>query len=1322
LNPALPPPPRRRWRRILLAAVATLAAVVLLLVVGAGLALRSARVRHYLLAQANARASAALGAPVTIGDFALQLTGLRPSFAVDLARVEVAGAAPFAQPPLLRADRIHVAVSITSLLHLQWQLTDLELDHPVIHLQVDARGRTNLPRGGGGGGGTNVFRLGVRRVVLRQGELVYNGRPQALAADLRQFQFLAQFVPAPQRYSGSLRYRQGVIQWQRLRPFAHDLDLGFSATPAGLDLAPLRLASDGTRLQATLQLRDYAAPRIIAHYQLSLELALLQRLLRQPAIPTGSVSVAGEAHYAAGVLTAAGQFSSLRLAAAAAGLAAPVAGLRGAFQLARGDLQVSDIRATALGGAVQAALAIHDLFGAASARLQAHLRGAALDQIARLPLRAQTAATTLGQLGVSGQLDAASTMRWHGGFDDFALDATAQLAAGLAVPGQPTLPLQGSLQARYAADQFTLQASSLATPRSSVTAAGTLGARSTLAVQLRSRDLAELEQVADRVATALGHAPLPALGLSGAGTFTGAVSGDLAAPQARGQLALAPFAIRGTSWRRLAVAVSASPDHLQLAQGVLQGSPASRLDFAANFGLDHWAFHPTSPLQFSLTVNRLPLDRLAPLVGRPLPLTGSLQAKLALHGSLRAPAGQGSASLADARLAYDGVHETLTAANVTFKGTAQAINATLSATLPAGALHASGTYFPARRAYQAQFQVNELELARLQTLARRLPLRGAITLAGTGAGTLADPGFELTLSAPSLRVQDQTISVLHLQAQLAHHFVHAQLAATALNTPMQGQAALALRGALSVTASLDAPAVPLGPQLAAYAPALAPHLTGQTAVHATLQGPLRQLDQLQAHIELPTLELRSGANLQLAAATPIHLDLARGVATLQPTHLRGTDTDLQIAGSMPLRQPDRLQVDAQGTLNVKLLQLWQPAAAGQAQLQLHAAGPLSQPTLGGQIALAGVSLAPSGWPVGLQNGQGLLRLSSDRLQIVRFAANVGGGSLAATGGLALQPALRFDLALALRDVRLLYPDTVRETLAADLTLAGTPAAAQLGGRVRLENVSVTPQFDFAQFIAQLSSATTVAAGPGSFAQNLALNLAVTTPNQISTATRDFSLEAGARVTVRGTAAEPVVLGRVDLASGDLIFRGNRYVIQGGSLDFVNPRRTQPVVNITADTTIQQYDLHLRFQGPAENLHTTYTSDPALPPADIINLLAFGQTTEVAAANPAPGNLGAENLIASAVSSQITDRVQKIVGISQLSVDPVLGGNQQNTGARVTLQQRVTGSLFVTLSTDVTSTQRNVIEIQYRLSPRVSLTAVRDQNGGFNLSTRFKKVW
>ena len=79
-------------------------------------------------------------------------------------------------------------------------------------------------------------------------------------------------------------------------------------------------------------------------------------------------------------------------------------------------------------------------------------------------------------------------------------------------------------------------------------------------------------------------------------------------------------------------------------------------------------------------------------------------------------------------------------------------------------------------------------------------------------------------------------------------------------------------------------------------------------------------------------------------------------------------------------------------------------------------------------------------------------------------------------------------------------------------------------------------------------------------------------------------------------------------------------------------------------------------------------------------------------------------MASQVSSQVTSRLQKALGVSQISVDPQLGatnGNQQQ-GARMTVRQRVTSKLYVTFSTDVTTTQFSAVQMQYQINRKWSV--------------------
>src|SRR5260370_618934 len=79
------------------------------------------------------------------------------------------------------------------------------------------------------------------------------------------------------------------------------------------------------------------------------------------------------------------------------------------------------------------------------------------------------------------------------------------------------------------------------------------------------------------------------------------------------------------------------------------------------------------------------------------------------------------------------------------------------------------------------------------------------------------------------------------------------------------------------------------------------------------------------------------------------------------------------------------------------------------------------------------------------------------------------------------------------------------------------------------------------------------------------------------------LQADANPRVRGTWEHPILLGHIHILSGDLYFAGNRYRVTRGDLNFSNPFRLDPVLNVEATTTIQQYEITLNFNGPASKL-------------------------------------------------------------------------------------------------------------------------------------------
>jgi translocation and assembly module TamB len=525
---------------------------------------------------------------------------------------------------------------------------------------------------------------------------------------------------------------------------------------------------------------------------------------------------------------------------------------------------------------------------------------------------------------------------------------------------------------------------------------------------------------------------------------------------------------------------------------------------------------------------------------------------------------------------------------------------------------------------------------------------------------------------------------------------------------------------------LDSGKIDFQPLVALYAPAQAADLSGQTELHATLRGPLADKNRVEAHLEIPNLDVHY-KQFQLAAAKPIIADYKNGTATLQPTSIRGTGTSIDAQAVVPVTTPKAASFLVKGNVDLGIAQMIVPDITSSGQLQFDIDSKRYGPgaNLNGQIKIVNANLHTVDSPVGLDHVNGAINVTQTRLEISRFEGQMGGGTINATGAVAYRPGIQFHLGLSANNIRMRYPEGVRAILASNLALTGNTQESQLTGQVKIQRVSFTPDFDLSTFTSQFSEGGSSDSGtPGSFTQGMKLNIAVQSTSQMNLVSSQVSIKGDANLRVVGTAADPVILGRTNLTGGEFFLAGNRYEVQHGTIDFLNPVRTEPVLNIQVKTRIDEYNINLALSGPVERLQTTYTSDPALPPVDIINLIATGKTVESAAANPSPSPtsaLGAQSLLASGISSQVSGKIAKLAGVSQLQIDPGLGtDNGQNPGARIAIQQRVTSNLLVTYATDVTATQRQAIQIEYKFNPKWSVSGTRNQNGGFGVDGRYRK--
>jgi len=1334
-----PPPQRHRLRRFFLWTGGTIAGLMAIMAIALTVLLDSQRFHTCLLAKVNARATQSLNAQVHLGNFALHFSPL----GLDVYGVVVHGASPYSNPPLLELQHAHVGIGIASLIHRKWYLTDVRLDHPVVRIFFDRNGRSNIPRPkpSNSRSTTTIWDLGIRHAVLDRGEVYYNAQAAPVSADLHDVEFRAAYDVAQTKYAGTLQYNDGRVVFAAYRPFIHNFNAAFDATPSAFDLLHARISSGATQVNLVAAATNFGAPHVQGTYDIAIDGAQMAQILRNASVPSGMVRLRGSATWqqvpnvpALETISLSGDLSSRQLVVRTPSLRAAIDGIAAHYSLAHGDAVLQDFRAGILGGEVTAHGSMKQIGGnAPHSDFSASLRNISLAQADRL-----APPGTRQPVSLSGVLNADAHATWGQTLKDLAarVDSTIHGSAArrhpvsgtVATAGPPAalgpIPVDSVIHAVYtgASQQLTLANSFVRLPQTSLDLNGTVGNRSHLFIALQARDLREVAAVEEMFSTpSPGKPQTQPLDLAGAATFTGSVTGSTSNPRLTGQLAASNLRVDGTAWKVFRAGVDASSSQAQLINADLEPAPRGSIRINAHVGLRKWVFSATSPAQIDLDASDLDLASLMKFAGQGIPVTGTLNTQVTLHGSENNPVGYGSLSLTRAS-AYN---ERINSIQIKFNGTGDEAQAHLSLRLPAGAVQSSVTVWPKEQRYNAQLASTGVAIEKLATVQSwNLGAAGTVAIQASGQGTFDNPQLTASIRIPSLSVKGQQVADIRLDANVANHVADATLTSAAIHTNIQAQARVNLTGDYLTDATLDTGNIPLQPILAIFSPENSSSLSGATELHATLHGPVKKMAALEAHVTIPYLNVSWNNKIQLAAAAPIRADFQNGVLTLGKSAVKGTDTNLEFQGSVPVNSNGPMSLLLRGSVNLQLAQLFDPDVHSSGELRFNIdSHRMSAGAIGGEIDLVNVNYAAASLPVGLRNGNGVLKLTSDRVNIQTFRGTVGGGEVSASGGVQYRPSMQFDLALAARDIRMLYPEGMRENIDADIRMAGSTDNALLSGTVNLANVSFTPAFDLSSFAGQFSSGVAPPAS-GAMSQNIHLNLAVHSSNDVTLVSRELSVNGSANLQVRGTADNPVILGRADLTDGDIIVNGDRFVLTGATIQFVNPTETQPVVNATITTSIQQYNISMRFRGPTDHLQTQYTSDPALPEVDIIHLLAFGNTTEAAANQPAtPANQMAESLVADQVSSQITSRVARVAGISQLSISPVLGNaqNNQQAGANITLQQRVTGNLFVTFS-DNTAEGTQTVQGEYRVSPRVSVSATRDPNGGFAADLLIKKEY
>ena len=978
----------------------------------------------------------------------------------------------------------------------------------------------------------------------------------------------------------------------------------------------------------------------------------------------------------------------------------------------------------------------------------------------RIPLRTLmdiAAPERTGDLGFDTAMSGPVTAEWSGPATDIAntvnVDGNLRFAPTGVRPRRAAanIPVRGEavLAYRGATQMVNLQRVSLQTLASSISASGTLGLNhgnpvTNMKLDVQARDLGEYDQLLQTLGFAAngkkGSAALPVV-LHGTMEFNGTAHGAVRALDVKGHLQASDLELKlGTQadvlidsvvadaeYTPSGVSVASSTIKRQSAVLTLSGAFQPRAEMRRGRVVSYvWDDGTTVDAKVQLT-NAQVTDvlQLAGQQGK-VDLTGSMNANLHAAGTIRSLSGAGQVSLTNG-VAYGEPYESAVV-NATVQGKQVEVGSAVLR-LHGMQVTGSGGYNLATERLHGHLEGNHLQLSKFALVQKEhLDADGVLSLRVDANGTLQQPGLTADVGLTQLSYGGQQLGQLSANLRSQGSTVFYTVNSTLVSAGLQAQGQTSIEGNYDTQARMTLTGLDIGKVMAIVKPGGT--LKAHSAINGTvtISGPVKTPRALVANAELAPVDV-TVQGYELKADTPLRVGLRNGVATMEEVHISGLDTDLRAGGTAELlgvTDPNggQINIRSNGTANVALLQTFDPAvtSSGTVRFQVLAGGRLKNPELTGNVDFDKVNLAIESIPNGLSNLTGRLVFNEDRLEVQNLTATTGGGQLKLGGFLTYRNGVYADLSATAEATRLrLYG--LSATANTTLRLQGGIDNMLLSGNVLLTRFGVGPDVDFAAFAG--AGGVSAPPDPSSITNNIRMDIHIQSSPQLDFQNSYAKLAGMVDLTVRGTIAEPSVLGRIQITEGSATFAGTKYQVQRGTIYFANPVRIDPIIDIDVTARVENYDITISLNGTTTNLKPTYRSEPPLSETDIFALLALGRTQEEAQIyseqqTQAGTDPTTNALLSGALNATVSSRVSKLFGGGSVKIDPSYVGTLGTASPRITVQQQLTQQLSVTFATNVNSSSQQLISVQYALKQNQSIVATRDETGVFSIVYKLRK--
>lgn len=909
-------------------------------------------------------------------------------------------------------------------------------------------------------------------------------------------------------------------------------------------------------------------------------------------------------------------------------------------------------------------------------------------------------------------------------------------------PSLAHLPIGGELAYRFDPEWIDIAPSRVATPKSYVEFQGrtAYGERSRLPFHVTSADWQESDRVLAGVITAFGS-PTSAVPIGGHGEFDGVMLNAFRAPRVEGTFVGERMRAWDVTWGSGRAKIVVENSYVDVTGGIIRRDGA---EIYANgrFALGYPRKDRGEEIDARVQIVRRPLADLRHAFELDdYSVEGTLSGEFHLIGKYETPFGFGRMTIGPG-VAYGEPFESATAAlrfegnGVRFdgletqKGTGEITGAAFVGWNGTYSFNADGRRIPMERVAAAAYP--------------EAPLSGLMDFSASGSGTFDVPRYDVRIRIRDLFVRDEGIGEVTGRIAVRGKVLTLETEAASPRLSVSGAGRIALTPQADAELSFRFTESSLDPYVRTFQPALSPFTTAVASGTIRVVGELRDIDHLLVDGTVEQLEMRL-FDYKLQNAGPIRLALDQHTARVDRMRLVGEDTQLDLSGAIGLHD-QRISLQARGDANLGILQGFfrDIRSAGRAELVGEIQGPLRAPVLSGSAVISDGRLRHFSLPHSLEAVNGRVTFDAGGIRLDGVTARLGGGAVRFGGriGLTGYTPGELDVTATGENMRLRYPEGIRSIVNADLSLRGGFRSPTLGGSVQVLSAVSSRSFDTGGELFEFSRPGAPGApSPAEPTIPLRFDVRIVAPSSLRVENNAARIVSSADLNLRGTYDRPLLFGRAEVERGEVRFEGKRYLVTRGTIDFTNPTRIEPFFDVEAETRVrvpgQTYRVVLGATGTPQRFNYELTSDPPLPPVDILSLLLSDVTPTrdvelraIQSPNTAEERLireRATRALVGAVSQEVGKLAEQAFGLEVFQLTPMLADpNQQSSrltpSARLTIGKRISDRVYLTYARSLSSTRDQIILLEYDQSDRLSWILSQNEDRTYALDIRVRHTF